>query len=145
MPVTRILNLPTWLLARATARAYAILQRTFAEFGLRSLHYRTMAALDEHGALSQAELGRHLELDRKDVTVALALLDDRGLIRREGDPTDGRRKIVTLTRSGRDLLPSLEKALTRAQDEVLAPLSPAERETLRDLLTKLDPAPGDAG
>jgi len=42
----------------------------FAEFALRPVHYRLMAALEEHGDLSQVALGRHLGLDRKDVAVA---------------------------------------------------------------------------
>lgn len=139
MPVTRILHLPSWLLARATLRAHEILQHRFAEYGLRSLHYRMMAAIDEHGPLSQVDLGRHLELDRKDVAVTLDALSERGLAQRDADPSDGRRKIVTLTSAGVSLLPALELALSAAQEEILSPLAPEESTVLVALLEKLGP------
>ena len=135
--LTRVVDLPTWLLSRANARAQDILQRAFAPFALRPVHYRTLAVLDEHGGVSQVEIGRHLDLDRKDVAVALDNLSARELIRREPDPADGRRNIVNLTDAGRDVLPRLEDALAAAQRDVVAPLSGEEEGMLVALLTKL--------
>lgn len=137
--VRRVSVLPTWLLSRANARAQRLLQDAFAERALRPVHYRMLAALDEHGDLSQAELGRHLALDRKDVAVALDDLAERGLLRRRPDPADGRRNLVVLGDAGWALLPDLDLILARVQDDVLAPLSERQRATLVALLARLAP------
>lgn len=137
MPVTRVTSATTWLLGRANARAQRLLAEGFAAFGLRPLHYRALAALDEHGELSQAELGRHLALDRKDVTVALDSLAQRGLVERTPDAGDRRRNVVALTDAGRELLPQLDHALQSVQARVLEPLTGREASQLRATLAKL--------
>jgi DNA-binding MarR family transcriptional regulator len=139
--VSSVDHLPTWLLSRANARAQALLVAAFAEFGLRPVHYRTLAALAEHGGLSQAGLAGHLLLDRKDVAVSLDLLGDRRLVLRAPDPADGRRNVVLLTGEGRRLLPRLERALAAVQREVVGPLTDEEAGVLVGLLAKLG-APG---
>lgn len=137
MPVTRVASASTWLLSRANSRAQRLLAEGFAAFGLRPLHYRALAALAEYGQLSQAELGRHLGLDRKDVALTVDALADRDLVDRAADPTDRRRNIVTLTDKGSDLVPQLDRTLEAVQEHVLAPLSAAEVRQLRAMLAKL--------
>ena len=137
MPVTRVAATPTWLLSRANARAQSLLADAFAVFDLRPLHYRVLAALDEHGELSQADLGRHLALDRKDVAVAVDLLAERRLAERRPDPGDRRRNIVALAPDGRELLPALHAALDGGQEAVTAPLTAGEATELRRILAKL--------
>lgn len=125
------------LLSRANARGQRLLQDSFTEAGVRPLHYRVLAALDEHGDLSQVELGRQVGLDRKDVATTLDALVARDLVRRTPDPADGRRNIVVLTDAARALLPELDRILGVVQRELLAPLTVAERRNLLDLLGKL--------
>jgi len=127
----------TWLLSRANSRAQRLLAEGFAEFGLRPLHYRALAALAEHGQLSQAELGRHLALDRKDVALAVDALAERELVDRSVDPVDRRRNVVALTDKARELLPQLDRTLHEVQERVLAPLTTAEKSQLRATLAKL--------
>jgi len=133
----RISGRPTWLLSRANARAQHLLAAAFGAHGLRGYHFRLLAALDEHGPSSQAELGRSTGIDRSDVVAALDELVERGLARRAPDPDDGRRNIVTMTARGRRTLEQLDVVLGEVQDAFLAPLSPRERATLLRLLAKL--------
>jgi MarR family transcriptional regulator, lower aerobic nicotinate degradation pathway regulator len=133
----RVAGRPTWLLSRANIRAQALLADAFAEEGMRGYHFRLLAALDQYGPKSQAELGRSTGIDRSDVVAALNQLVDRGLARREHDPTDGRRNIVTITKRGRSTLERLDGVLDRVQAEVLEPLTPNERATLVRLLARL--------
>ena len=97
----RIRDRPTWLISRAYTRSAGLLNDGFASqgAGLRSYHYRLLAALT-NGAASQADLGRSTGIDRSDVAAALQELADRGLIGRAVDPDDRRRNIVSITRSG---------------------------------------------
>lgn len=137
MPLDRVAGQPTWLLSRANARSQAILQAAFGAAGVRGYHVRLMAALAQYGPLSQADLGRHTGIDPKDVVHALNEIEVRGLVAREPDPADRRRNVVTLTEAGDAELIRLDGVLARVQDEVTAPLTARERETLLRLLAKL--------
>ena len=73
----RVAGRPTWLLSRANARAQGLLTDAFADEGVRGYHFRLLAALEQYGPASQAELGRHTGIDRSDV---VATLNDEGII-----------------------------------------------------------------
>jgi DNA-binding MarR family transcriptional regulator len=135
----RIKDRPTWLLSRAFARSSALLAAGFEAQGdgLRGYHYRLLAALEQWGPASQADLGRDTGIDRSDVTAALGELESRGLVERRVDPAHRRRKIVTLTPAGRRVLGALDDVLDEVQEAVLAPLSTAQRRQFLELLTRL--------
>ena len=137
MGLDRVAGRPTWLLSRANARSQAILSDAFAAEGIRGYHFRLLAALDQGGPGSQADLGRRSGIDRSDVVATLDELVARGWARRDPDPTDRRRNVVTITPRGATELERLDAVLGRVQDEVLAPLSDRERTTLLRLLRKL--------
>lgn len=136
----RVRDRPTWLISRAYARSSALLSAGFESGadGLRSTHFRLLAALEEAGATSQAELGRSTGIDRSDVTAAVNDLEDRKLVGRAVDPADRRRNIVTLTRAGLKRLEELDRLLTGIQEQVLAPLSATDRRQLVALLKRLN-------
>ena len=137
MELTRISQRPTWLLSRANARAQALLHEAFAAEGVRGYHVRLLAALDEHGPASQADLGRSTGIDRSDVVATLDDLVGWRLARRDPDPADRRRNIVTITAAGTRRLERLDRVLDGVQEAVLSPLTVTERRTLVRLLTKL--------
>jgi DNA-binding MarR family transcriptional regulator len=64
-------------------------------------------------------------------------LADRKLVERAPDPSDRRRNVISLTTAGKRQLRRLEKQLAECQDELLAPLSPEERQRLTELLSRL--------
>jgi DNA-binding MarR family transcriptional regulator len=135
----RLSDRPTWLISRTYARSHRILNEAFAASatGLRSYHYRLLAALEEAGPSSQADLARGTSVDRSDVVAVLADLERADLIERSPDPTNRRRNIVTLTRAGKKQLKALDRVVDQAQERVLEPLTPAERERLLKLLRRL--------
>jgi DNA-binding MarR family transcriptional regulator len=137
MPLERVATRPTWLLSRANRRAQELLGAVFAAEGFRGYHFRLLAALDQYGPSSQADLGRNTGIDRSDVVAALNELVDDGLARREPDPADGRRNVVTISKRGRTILERVDAALDGVQAAVLEPLSAAERRTFVRLLAKL--------
>jgi DNA-binding MarR family transcriptional regulator len=133
----RVQEMPTWLISRAYAHSHRLLAEGFAAAGVRGYHFRLLAALDEFGPASQADLGRRTRIDRSDVVAALNELSGRGLVERAPDPDDRRRNVVTITRAGTKELRGLDKTLAGVQDRLLAPLSPAQRTQLVRLLTRL--------
>jgi MarR family transcriptional regulator, lower aerobic nicotinate degradation pathway regulator len=96
-----------------------------------------LAALDQHGPASQADLGRHTGIDRSDIVAALNGLVASGLAARDPDPADRRRNIVTITKRGARMLERLDAALDTVQESVLSPLTLSERKTFLRLLAKL--------
>jgi len=133
----RVAGQPTWLVSRAYARAQGLLADAFAAEGVRGYHFRLLAALDQYGASSQADLGRRTGIDRSDVVTTLDDLVARRWARRQPDPTDRRRNIVTITRRGTTALERLDGVIAGVQDTFLARLATLERTALVRLLDKL--------
>jgi DNA-binding MarR family transcriptional regulator len=104
--------------------------------GLRPRHLVALAVLREGGPMTQAALGEALCLDPTNLVGLLNELEQAGLLERRRDPLDRRRHIVELSAGGHEAIARAEEALASVQDEVLAPLSPHERETLHDLLRR---------
>jgi DNA-binding MarR family transcriptional regulator len=133
----RLRTLPSWLLNQTAIAANRLTDRALAETGSRRYHFAVLAALDEFGPSSQADLGRCTGIDRSDVVAAVNALVEQGLLGRSPDPADGRRNVITLTASGTDHLEHLSRLLNGAQEELLHALTPAEAQTLVDLLSRV--------
>ena len=99
--------------------------------------FAVLAALEEYGPLSQAEIGRSLGLDRNDVNGILNRLQSHHQVDRQPDPADRRRNVVTLTPAGVRHLEEIQQYADKVHDELLAGLDPAERQQLQSLLAKL--------
>ena len=61
----------------------------------------------------------------------------QGLAKRLPHPDDRRAVAVTLTAKARRLLPALDKQASALEDQIAAPLSSRERDTLRRLLQRV--------
>jgi DNA-binding MarR family transcriptional regulator len=133
----RLQRAPTWLLSQASGHARGLLAEALGAHGARGYHYRVLAALEEHGPLSQADLGRRTAIDRSDMVAAVNELQARRFVRRAPDPRDGRRNVISLTAAGRRRLAVLDDAVAGVQERLLAPLDAAERRQLVDLLSRL--------
>ena len=134
-PPARLRKLASWqahkvsvLGARLTARHMPLTARS---------DFAVLAALEECGGLSQADLGRRLGLDRNEVSGIVTRLADGAHVSRQANPADRRRNVVTITAAGQRYLDAIQRYADAAQDELLADLDPAERCQLNDLLAKL--------
>lgn len=105
--------------------------------------FAVLAALEERGPISQADLGRQLGLDRNTINGIVTRLDDGNQIQRATDATDRRRNTLAITPRGRRYLDELQAATDTVQAELAAPLTAAEVAQLQTLLGKiLDAHPG---
>ena len=131
------MKLPSWLLSQTAAHSHRLLVEAFSSVGARGYHYRLLATLEEFGPASQAELGRRSGIHLSDMVATLNELADESFVERTPDPSDRRRNVISLTAAGKRRLRVLEDRLAESQDELLAPLSPADRRKLTGLLTRL--------
>ena len=133
----RLKNKPSWLLTHVAVHAGRLVSEGFAAADARGYQYALLTALHEFGPSSQATLGRRCGIDRSDVVATVNELVDGKLAERTPDPADRRRNTIRITRAGLRKLRQLETMLGGVQDELLAPLSTAERDELTRLLTRL--------
>ncbi|POX48207.1 MarR family winged helix-turn-helix transcriptional regulator [Streptomyces sp. Ru72] len=141
-PLPAIRSLPSWLLGRAAARGRALVADALAAEGMKMWHHVVLSAVRDLAPVAQADLGRGIALDPKDLVGVLNDLQAAGLVLREPDPRDRRKNAVSLTEEGGRLLKRCEKAAREANDTLLAPLSVAERDRFMDLLIRISGTDG---
>ena len=125
------------LLSQLSARSDRLITEGLAQVDARKWHYAVLASLQEYGPGSQAALSRRSGIYRSDMVGVLNELAERDLVERAPDPDDRRRNIITISAQGRGHLRRLDKLLDDLHDELLTPLSPAERDQFVQLLTRL--------
>ncbi|MGD6980277.1 MULTISPECIES: MarR family winged helix-turn-helix transcriptional regulator [Citricoccus] len=135
---TRLAHQIQFLTARARSRgtghANTLLK---AELGLKVSHFSVLSVAAHGTNPTQRELSEFLDLDPSQVVALVDVLEQRGLVERLTDPKDRRSRMIAVTDEGHRV-EQLGHELTEASDqEVLAKLSAAEREQLRELLTRI--------
>ncbi|MBB5926933.1 MarR family winged helix-turn-helix transcriptional regulator [Streptomyces echinatus] len=125
------------LLSQLTTRSDRLINDGLSRADARKWHYAVLASLQDHGSGSQATLSGRTGIHRSDMVGVLNELAERHLVERTPDPDDQRRNIITISTRGRDHLIRLDQVLDDLHDELLAPLSPAERDQFVQLLTRL--------
>jgi len=130
------------LLAR-TARAIHLQARErLAPIGLTPAAARALGTLARNGEpMRMSDLAARLHVVPRSATTVVDALEEAGLIERRPDPEDRRSTLVHLTARGRERVHELRAARIEAGDELLSPLTEAERAQLRTLLEKLDTRP----
>jgi DNA-binding MarR family transcriptional regulator len=124
-------------------------QRMAAQFagaleplGLHPPHFGVLSLIAADPGRAQQELVDRSMIDPSSMVKVIDELESLGLAERRVDPSDRRKRAVHLTAAGARMLERARKVAAGTVDEVLAPLDPGERETLRTLLRKLAGLPG---
>ena len=79
-----------------------------------------LSRIDRLGPVTTAELARREQITPQAMGATIASLEQRGLVARGADSSDGRRSILSLTPSGRDAVHSGRSALS---DKIAAALA----------------------
>lgn len=137
----RIQSLPSWVVGRVAARARGLVADALAAEGLKLMHHAVLATAAAYGPLAQAELGRRLGVDPKDMVGILNDLQEAGLVLRTPDLADRRKNAITVTPGGAAALTRCAALAEAANAELLAPLTPDEQIQLMALLTRVHEAP----
>ncbi|MCA9215670.1 MAG: MarR family transcriptional regulator [Planctomycetales bacterium] len=71
--------------------------------GLTADQFVVLASIAEHGPMTQTELTQRTFSDPNTISAMLSLLHDLGCVARKRHKTDGRVRVVSLTRRGRTM------------------------------------------
>ena len=89
-----------------------------------------LATIERHGPLTPSELAARERVQRPTITRVVYQLEERGLVTRAADPTDGRSALITITPAGRALLAAARTRKDAFLSERLDALSAEDRATL---------------
>jgi DNA-binding MarR family transcriptional regulator len=98
---------------------------------LSDIQLAALAALERHESMTPGELADHEKVQPPSMTRVIAVLEERGLVRREPHATDRRQVILTVTDEGRDLVQRVRRRREAWLAQRLQELTPHERQTLR--------------
>lgn len=132
-----------YLLSRTGSVARRAWARMLAERGLTPHHYGMLMALDERGPLGQQRLSELVGIDPRNAVPVVDGLADRGLLVREVQPTDRRRRVLALTDAGRAMVGELASAGGEIERHFLRALDPADQAELHRMLLALLAAAGE--
>lgn len=102
--------------------------------------YVILRHLDSAGPLNVSALAARLNLDGSTVTRQVSAMQRDGLITRTPDPADGRGTVVTPTQAGLQRMAAVRAARTRLYGDMLADWTSDDRETLAEMLHRLNEA-----
>lgn len=128
---------PGYLMRRAHQLSVAIFAAETASFDLTPVQFAMLNALMDEPGEDQITLASKVSFDAATSGAVIARLENKGLLRRDADPQDKRRKLLRLTAAGEAMVVHMTAAVAQVQAEITSPLSPPEAQELNRLLAKL--------
>ena len=105
---------------------------------LSTSSWRVLAVIARFEPCSAAELSSHSRLDPSKVSRAIEVLVDRKFIKRNKDPDDLRRAVLTLTPLGRRTYEDCAEQVRRNEAFYTATLTPQERKAMWAAVDKIE-------
>lgn len=128
---------PGYLFRRMQQIAVSIFVEECAAFDLTPVQYAALVAIQTHPGIDATCLSLVIAFDRSTLGSVLERLETKNYIERRAGTADRRVKSLHLTPFGRTMLKRIRDPVDRAQERMLAPLEPSERDTLIKLLARL--------
>jgi DNA-binding MarR family transcriptional regulator len=98
---------------------------------LSDIQLAALAALARHDSMTPGELAEHEKVQPPSMTRVIAVLEERGLVKREPHATDRRQVVLTVTGDGRDVVQRVRRRREAWLAQRLQELTPDERQILR--------------
>ncbi len=130
-----LLNLPGYVLRRASAAALAALNERLAPLELRHADVALLMLIEASPGLTQSRAGRILDIQRANMVPFVGRLEGRGIIERR--QVDGRSQALDLTGSGRMLLAKARRVVAAHEAALLKRVPKKLRPSVLPVLTAL--------
>lgn len=140
---TDIQEMPGHYIRRLQQIAVAVFLQETEILGITPIQYAALHSLKAAPGLDQRSLAGMIGLDTSTLAGVIDRLEARGLVLRSNSSADRRVRLLSLTKEGEAMLNTLEPLVQRAQEQILKPLSKAERKEFMRLAKILVTANND--
>lgn len=113
------------------------LNRAMEDTGLSPAEVQALRYITFHKAMSQRELSEDMGIDKGATSRLVCILEEKGLVRRESDPSDGRIKRIVPTEAAREIHERAVDQQAVFYDWLLEELTPDEAQQFRETLDLL--------
>jgi len=134
-----------YLLYKAGALARQRWTAMLGQLNVSRGQYGALMALGEAGRLGQHRLAELIGVDPRNAGPIIDALAEQGLVSREIDPSDRRRRVLELTARGRAVAGNLAFVAAQIETDLLRPLAAEDQASLRRMLLALLDAAQDPG
>jgi len=128
---------PGYLVRRLNQIHYALFYEECKTQNITPVQYGVLTALSLTPWMDQTALGLELGLDRTTTADVIKRLQERGYVERRVNPQDKRSRQAVITQEGLRVMGLLQSGMARAQERLIEPLPPGDRETFMRLLSTL--------
>lgn len=142
---------PGYAIRRLHQISVGIFLQEAGELGVTPVQYAALQVVGNQPGIDQRTLARSIALDTSTTGGVIDRLEARGWLERRLSPQDRRARLLVLTPAGEQGLADTLPAMLRAQEQILAPLTPRQRTEFMRLLqvlvtqnNDLSRAPADA-
>lgn len=105
--------------------------------GLGQVDFALISVLQSNGIMRQRDAALAAGIEPRNIPASVDKLQNRGLIEAQPHPQDKRVKLLSLSKSGADLLARLGGNFRQESENFLQPLDENERIALTELLWKI--------
>ena len=130
-------SMPGHLIRRLQQIAVGIWLEEVGDSPVRPLQHGVLRAIEAVPGVDQMQLSRLMAIDRSTAQELVQRMERKGWVARSRDGKDRRRRILTLTEAGTEVLKGIRAANARAQERILAPLNDVERVAFMTTLSKI--------
>lgn len=128
---------PAPLARRFQQISVAMIAEAFAAEELVQIEFAALTFLDDVPDIDQRRLAESLGIDRNNAGQIVERFEKQGLLNRRINGDDRRARQLSLTAKGRRILDRMRPKARAANERILSPLAPAEREVFIDLLVRI--------
>ncbi|HJV38431.1 MAG TPA: MarR family winged helix-turn-helix transcriptional regulator [Geothrix sp.] len=125
------------MITAVKSRMRQVAGRRLAPYGLTPQQFQLLMAVAERDGRCHGDLARCTWMDKPTATRILRTLQDRGLVRAEGDPAHRRRVLFHLLPEAEALVQELRTFRQSMREGMEQGLDPKDRDRLRDILASV--------
>lgn len=105
-------------------------------YGVTAMQYTALSVLEHGGETSAAQLARLSFVTAQSMADMIRTLTDKGLVKRDRDPADRKRLLISLTPGGLEFLDVVRKDVEELDRMMTGALTARQREALRKSLNE---------